>query len=482
MAAKIRLTSNELDQSLWIECVETELPTLRGRRCSLSDPDPVGRETSRLRHNLRVSTSDGLACSVTVGIGENYLPAFALALGMGELVAGWIACVPLLAGAVLQLISPRAVERIGSVRRWVVLCVACQALSFIPLIITALTGHISPALLFVLAAVYWGSGMASGPAWSNWIDTLVPHRVRARYFGRRSRLAQLGLFVGFVGGGFVLQWGLQSQRLLFAFAILFLAAAICRFASAAFLASQSDAQPTASGTAPVIALRGLTRRLRTRGDGRLLLYLWGTQFAAQIAMPFFGPYMLSHLAFSYSRYVVVISFAMAIKAIALPTLGRLAERFGAARLLWFSGLAIMPLPALWTLGHTLPYLLFIQLCSGIGWAGFELASLLMFFEAIAPRERIGMLTLYNLGNAGAMVAGSLCGGFLLVMWGANAGGYLAVFALSSIARILMAPLLRRVRLPEREQAPQSVAAVFAERAPIASEPEAAAATPAKRAA
>ena len=144
--------------------------------------EPAQQHASRLRHNLRASTSDGMACSVMIGIGENYLPAFALALGMGELVAGWIACVPLLAGAVLQLVSPACVRRIGSVRRWVVLCVAAQALSFIPLIITALSGHMRRSMLFVLAAIYWGSGMASGPAWANWMDTLVPQRSAVTIF------------------------------------------------------------------------------------------------------------------------------------------------------------------------------------------------------------------------------------------------------------------------------------------------------------
>ncbi len=430
--------------------------------------EPAQQHASRLRHNLRASTSDGMACSVMIGIGENYLPAFALALGMGELVAGWIACVPLLAGAVLQLVSPACVRRIGSVRRWVVLCVAAQALSFIPLIITALSGHIAPALLFVLAAIYWGSGMASGPAWANWMDTLVPQRVRSRYFGRRARLAQLGLFVGFVGGGMFLEWGVQSQRVLLAFAILFAAAAVCRLASAAFLASQSEALVTAPREASMVRFNGLMHRLRTRRDGQLLAYLWSMQFAAQIAVPFFGPYMLSHLKFSYTRYVIVISFAMAVKAIASPYLGRLAEKFGVARLLRLSGLAIILMPALWIFGHGVPYLLFIQLCSGLGWAGFELASLLMFFEAIEPRQRIGMLTLYNFGNASAMVAGSLVGGLLLTLWGANAGGYLAVFALSCAARGLTIPLLNRIRAVGPVMAPVAVEPLLT---PIAVAPE-----------
>ena len=46
---------------------------------------------------------DAAAYSVMVGCGETYLPAFALALGLGPIVAGMVASVPLLVGATVQL-------------------------------------------------------------------------------------------------------------------------------------------------------------------------------------------------------------------------------------------------------------------------------------------------------------------------------------------------------------------------------------------
>src|SRR5262245_13162494 len=83
------------------------------RRPSLSlDAPPSTKERSRrraLRKNLRNSVSDGASFSVMVGIGETYFPAFVLALGMGEIASGLIASIPLLMGAVLQMISPAAV-------------------------------------------------------------------------------------------------------------------------------------------------------------------------------------------------------------------------------------------------------------------------------------------------------------------------------------------------------------------------------------
>jgi hypothetical protein len=49
--------------------------------------------------------------------------------------------------------------------------------------------------------------------------------------------------VGFVAGGLALQTGAALEKPLAAFAIVFLAAAICRFLSAGFLFTQSEPAP-----------------------------------------------------------------------------------------------------------------------------------------------------------------------------------------------------------------------------------------------
>ncbi|HEV2970948.1 MAG TPA: MFS transporter [Pirellulales bacterium] len=409
-----------------------------------AEPLALGRQATSARRDLQAIMADGAACSVMIGIGENYLAPFALALGMGEVIAGLITSVPFLAGAVLQMISPAAIRRLGSHRRWVVACVVCQALSFLPLAVAAVIGTIPVAVLFLLAAVYWGSGMASGPAWSSWVDTLIPERIRARYFGRRARLGQAGTLIGFAGGGLWLQYSDWLESPLAAFAILFLIAAVCRFISAALLSSQSEPRRPIEG-AHEARPRDMIHRLRHAGDGRLLVYLWAMQAAAQVASPFFTPFLLGTLHFSYAKFMLVVSTSLLAKAVALPTLGALAERFGAMRLLWIGGLIVIPLPTLWIISQATPFLLAIQLAAGAAWATYELGAFLLFFEAIDARQRIGMLTLYNLGYAAATVAGSLIGGAILAVMGENQAGYLVVFAASCAARILTLPLLRRVR-------------------------------------
>ncbi len=395
------------------------------------------------RHDLRAIVADGAAFSLMVGAGETYLPAFVLAAGLGELAAGLITTVPLLAGGLLQLVSPWAIRRLGSHRRWVVLCAFCQALSFLPLALGAWLGEVPAALVFLMASIYWGAGLAAGPAWSTWVGTLVPERVRATYFARRTRISQAGVMIGFVAAGVSLQFGASTGRVTAVFAAIFSAAAACRLVSTLFVASQSEPVPP-SGDHRDVPLGELLGRLRHGADGSLLIYLLSVQCAAQIAGPYFTPYMLKQVQFSYLQYVVLIGVSFAAKVVALPALGRLARRVGARQLLWLGGVGIVPVSAMWLVSNAFAWLLIVQILAGVTWAAYELAMFLLFFESIPASERTSVLTTYNFGHALATVLGSLIGGSLLAALGKSPAVYLAIFGLSSVARLATIILLSRV--------------------------------------
>jgi len=210
---------------------------------------PRTRETGRtsLRRDLRASSADAVAFSLMVGTGETYVPAFALALGASDVAAGMLASAPLMSGAILQLVSPRAVRRLGSHRRWMVLCAALQAVSFVPLLLGAALGALPIGVLFVAMAFYWGTGMATGPTWNTWMETLIPPSLRARYLAGRTRRAQFALLVGMLAGALLLGHGRETNNLMPAFALLFAAAASFRAVSAVFLSRQSEPQPLPDG-------------------------------------------------------------------------------------------------------------------------------------------------------------------------------------------------------------------------------------------
>ena len=166
----------------------------------------------------------------------------------------------------------------------------------------------------------------------------------------------------------------------------------------------------------------------------------------QIAGPYFTPFMLGRLAISYYRYVILICASSVAKIIFLPAIGKAVDRLGPRRVLWLSGLGVSIVPALWLASNSFGYLIIVQACAGAAWAGFDLATLLLFFQTISAEKRVGVLTFFNFANAAAIVAGSAVGGTVLAVCNSSREAYLALFVLSTAARAVA--LLLLVRLPQ----------------------------------
>ena len=318
-----------------------------------------------LRTDLRISTAEGTATNVMVGIGETYLPAFVLALTGSQLACGLVSTLPLLVGAVLQLASPRLLRSCGSYRRWVVLCAALQAATFVPLLAAALAGRMSVVAVFALVSVYWATGLAANGPWNAWIETLVPAPLRIHYFAWRSRINQWGIVAGFLAGGIALQTADRLGIPLAVFAVLFFLAAASRFVSVGLLTMHREPQPPRRAAAAPLA--DIFRGLRAGENGRLLLYLMAVQAAVQIAGPYFNPFMLGELHFSYTIYAVVICAATVAKVYFLPTVGRIADRLGVRRVFWASAVGSIFVPLLWLASHNWVYLVVVQVYSGMVW-------------------------------------------------------------------------------------------------------------------
>lgn len=409
-----------------------------------------------------------------VGIGETYIVPFALAVGAGKTAGGLAATLPMLAGATLQLLSPVLVRRLGSHRLWVAGCVVLQAISLLMLPLAILLAPESrnsnmsgfPASIwwiYFAATLYWFAGLSGGPAWNTWIETIIPQPLRTKFFACRARTGQAFTLLGFATGGLALQWAKGTGQLLPAFCTILLIAAAARFYSALALLRQSEPQRgrIADRHVPLKQLFAST----ARNGGTLVWYLLAMQTAVQISGPFFNSYLLGDQKISYFDYMLMIGLGFLGKVLATPFWGRYAQQCGAKRLLWIGGIAIIPLSSFWVISDwfsvwqwtttfELPgtkdnwvitgeflYLCLVQLASGVTWAAYELAMLLMFFEAIPRQDRTSMLTFYNWGNSAAMVVGSFLGAALLQSMNESHAAFLTLFGLSSVARLMTVGLL-----------------------------------------
>ncbi len=95
----------------------------------------------------------------------------------------------MMVGGILQLISPRAIARVGFLQE--LDHHQCGIAGIEPHTVgdCCLGGSLSPAALILIASLYWAGGLAAGPAWNTWIGSPGPRRSASRFFLSELRSA-----------------------------------------------------------------------------------------------------------------------------------------------------------------------------------------------------------------------------------------------------------------------------------------------------
>jgi MFS family permease len=157
--------------------------------------------------------------------------------------------------------------------------------------------------------------------------------------------------------------------------------------------------------------------------------------------------MLGQLKLNYAEYLLLIATSYSARIMVLPFIAAMVRGLGARKVLWFSGIGVLPLSALWYLGDSVAWLFVVQLIAGAVWAAYELTTFLLLFETIREEERTSVLTTYNLAHAVCTVGGASIGGWILSAFGTDLGAYMSAFLISACVRIpTLILLLRAVRI------------------------------------
>ncbi|MGE0785508.1 MAG: MFS transporter [Sandaracinaceae bacterium] len=378
-----------------------------------------------IHRSLTLSIAEGLLHAVMLGAAESYFGALAVELGHRDVSLSVLATVPLFAGALSQLLAPRLVRALGTERRAVVLGVAVQALSHAAFVALSLTGSRSLTLLLLAKVAYWVSGMMIAPAWSAWMTRLVPTHGRARFFARRFWLYHVVLVIAFLGSGQLLADFDARGSVLVGFAVLQAVALAARLLGSTLIAQKGDVDPPL--LRPRVALSDVVRKGRWRiaAFGAILL------FGAQIAVPFFTPYMLEDLGMSLREFAWLTSLSIVAKGLAFGPWRRIAPRIGHRRALGLAGLMVASVPVFWFASRETWMLAIAQVIGGVAWAGYELISLELLMADAPEDSRVEFYALASTLSGGLQVAGAVIGGLLLRT---GAIDYATVFLISAGGR------------------------------------------------
>lgn len=405
----------------------------------------VHLESQQFNKNLKYSIVEGSANAAMLGLTQDYIVPFALALKATTAQIGLLVSIPNLATALSQLAAPRLTDIAGSRKRIILPAVILHAFMWLPVLLAA---YVFPGQrimwligCYTLTTVLGSLGI---PAWGSMMADIIPGRIRGRYFGFRNRICNSAtLFFSFVAGG-ILQF--FTTNVLLGFSLLFGGAALSRLVSWRFLYKMHEPPVTRRDTETYKPF-ALLKNLGSSNLGRFIIYIALINFTVNISAPFFAVYMLRDLKFSYGTYVIVTATAILSNLVFMTYWGRRADRAGNIRVLQIASALIPVVPLMWLGGSHLYYLIIVQIFSGFAWSGFNLVSTNFLYEASPSEKRTQYIAIANTVNGSAIFLGTLLGGQLATHLPAVLGyRMLTLFTVSGVLRFFIATvMLHRIK-------------------------------------
>ncbi|UCF98100.1 MAG: MFS transporter [Spirochaetaceae bacterium] len=393
----------------------------------------------KVRSSLRYSLLDGAAFSIMLGSAESYFQAFAVFLKATVAQVGIVYTIPMFVASLIQLHASSLLRWFRSRKNLTVLAGALRSLLFLPLILVYYMGVARVWVLLGIICLYFALNYLPIPAWTSWMRDLVDENRRGAYFSRRNRISNLVALLGIIFAGLILEYFKVRPSL--GFFIIFGVAMVGSIGSTIFLSLKYDA-PYSEPPQDREGFFRFSIQMFRSNYGRFVLYNFALYFGVFFAGPFFVPYMLKDLGFSYLQFMISTSLVVLVKFITLPLWGELGDRYGNKKILVLASLFISILPFLWIAHRAFWWICLIQVTGGLVWAGFDISALNFAYDVL-PSEKVTRHTSYLIFYRGlAIFIGGLVGGLVFHHFRLFGSTYYGNFFLSGVIRVLIAvPLL-----------------------------------------
>jgi hypothetical protein len=387
------------------------------------------------KQHVRSSFRDATYTNLNIGLAESYFAAFMLALGIPQVVAGLGTVAPQFMGVLLQLLSIRSFFTQYSLKKRITLFLGLQALSLIPLILAGIFRFNSPTLIISILGIYWASLLSLNPPWNRLMGHTVPQNFRLKFFSIRSQFAQFSVFLGLIISGLILHYSRGKE--LPVYVGIFSVGVLLKCLSIYEFSVNHNDYDLAPGSEHRVRLRDFIKRLQGTDQGRLISFLFLFHASVYFCAPYFNPYMLGQLKFSYLEYMGIASTAYFGRVFIFKLLQKWARPKHINGLLLVATLGISTTPISWAISQNFWWIIVIEFLSGCFWAGFELSTILLYYQKIDDRERTSIITYITLLNTTGMFMGSLLGALFLNILPVEWDSYLTLFTVSTFIRLTL---------------------------------------------
>lgn len=362
--------------------------------------------------SLSYAVKDGVYYSIMAGIGESYISPFAIFLKATNSQIAFLASIPPLLGALVQIISVSILNRMKDRMTVILTGVIAQALTWIPIfLLPFLFKPYAPYLLIISVTAYFTFGNLSTPAWNSLMGDIVPEKTRSSYFGYRNKMMSIFTLGALSLGGLILHGTEKIGNPWTGFSLLFAAGLTARLISAYYLSRMSNPSYEIDDKDD-FGLIEFFADFRHSSFVRFVVYTGLMHFSVMVAAPFFSVYMLRDLRFSYLQFMLVSAVAVLVQYFTLHNWGKFGDKFGNRMILVITGFTLPLVPVLWLFSANFYYILLIQMLAGFSWAGFSLSMGNFIFDAIPQPKRAKSVAIFNMLNAVGIFSGAAIGGWL----------------------------------------------------------------------
>ncbi len=419
------------------------------------------KKEDELKHSARRrSIQEGIFATIKSSFGDRYISPFAIALGLSNSLVAFLSSISGLFGPISQIFGSKLMEK-QSRKKIVTKFVLLEALSFLFLVFIAflyLNNIIitSIPILFIAFFIYYTIIInIPSPAWFSWMGDIVDEEYRGRWFSKRNTILSFISIIFTLLSSFFLDFMKKNNFVFYGFIILFLLAMLSRLISWRIFHKQYEPKIKIDKKIEFSFLDFLKKAPKSN-FGKFTFFRAFFFFSTSIAGSLITVYLLRFLKLSYTDYMLIVLSGTFFSIIALDLWGKLIDVFGNYKILIITSIPISFIPVLYSLSPNIFYLLFVpSLISGIGWAGFNLASQNMIYDNVSREKRGLVLSYFNLLNGIGIFFGAGAGSLLIKYLNTSfIQPIFLIFIISTLLRLLsiiiFAPRIKEVRVKKKK--------------------------------
>lgn len=393
------------------------------------------------RNLVRWSTIEGFLYALMVGTTESYALFYVVKSGISVSELAWLSTLPILLGALAQWLLP-LVSRKRATSQILVGCLALQVAGLSLLVASTALGWGFSWILKSMC-LYWIGGMGAGPFWLSWFDKQVPQAEFRSTLAKRNGLVALATLFAYLGTSLVIAD--RSDREIYAavFAVGASARLGCLFLQC-LLSFRPECLPKLSfsltpNTQMIPVQPAPEDELPSRDfKTEVIVMIAATvlfKMMANIASPFFLPYMVQSLEYSLQEYTLLTAIPFFGRFVFLAGWGRASVGLRPFNGLVIASFGIALVPALWASVQNYWFYAVLELASGMLWGGFELCAVLIV-QRCWPSASLSVFGLHMaLMNLGALV------GAQIGVWAMQSSSYQQLFYFSSTMRLAVVVIM-----------------------------------------